>query len=383
MRRTLGTLIPLLMKERYWSILFLVYLLAWIVPFHWMKDLWLEPFSTLAAQPFVLLGFLLVLWGRREHLAAAWQKIQYDARHLRRLRTEGDLTLLIVGCILYFFAHFSRLALVGILGLVLMLVGMVVRTYGKLILQVLLAPFFYLLAIVPWLPESGTAQVGLLGLRVYSIVLSPLLRPLGKVVVATQESISVNGSTIITHPALYGTQGIFAAVVFFWGYGLYRGYPSRKIVSDISLGCLAAALVHLLRFVVVCFFIGSSPVQAVTIASLNSWIFTLPSILLTFLLVRLLPRLKVPTWMPQVSQTAHKTGSAFQRPVEKVLDGSVTVGGILVKGIVIVFSPLTWIASQLWRGAEIGIGWLGQVNKILDSRLRKADRAREQRRMKK
>lgn len=381
--RPIMNLTELLVKERYWSILILLYLVAWIVPTHWMKDLWGEHFSTLAAQPYILVGFAIILWGRREQHALAWSEIKRSATYSHKIKKGNGLTLLILGCILYFFAHFSRLAMVGIFGLVLMLLGMIVRIYGLSILNVIKAPCCYLLAIVPWLPESGTAQVGFLGLRVYSIIIPPLLLRFGKVVMVNQQDISVNGTIIANNPSLYGTQGVIAAIFFFWGYGLYKGYSGRKIISQVLVGCTVAFFVHLFRFTLVCLLMESYSSLARLLSGINCWLFTIPSIVFTLLLSRVNLQLKTPSWLLNLSQRAQKTRNAVQRPVDKALDGSIGIVGVIGKGIVLIFTPLTWIATQIWKVVGAGFGLLSQMNRNLEGRIRKVDRSREKRRMKK
>ena len=97
-----------IVQEHKWFILGLIYLLTWIIPFEWMTDWWTKHYSVLAAQPFVLPLFLVILWGRRATFKTHQVAQTHWERHVGKPQKKGSLTLLVCGSILYFFAHFSR-----------------------------------------------------------------------------------------------------------------------------------------------------------------------------------------------------------------------------------------------------------------------------------
>jgi hypothetical protein len=368
-----------LRSQKYWCALFLVYLLAWIVPFHWMKEFWQYHYSLLAPQPFILIGFLLILWGRRQQIAASWLKINRAEKRNPKQKTTGSLFLLISGCLLYFFAHFSRLALAGILGLVLILIGVIVRVYGRKILRSLFSPILYLLAIVPWLPESFSGKIDQIFQRISIFIIQQSFIRTGNAVIINGDALVVNNATISLPFGISGSQGLFSAIIIFWAYGLYRLYNFSKILHHIFIGCLVTELVYLIRFSSLCYFTSAYPNLALFLANLNSWIITGIGISLSFLILKFLPPFRVPSWIAKFAKKAEKTSNAIQRPVDQVITKSVTAGSKIGGSITVIFKPIVWIFDKTLLFFTKGGQWLSRTNRNLDSRLRKADRSRAQR----
>lgn len=367
-------------QERRWFLLGLVYLVAWINPFNWMTDWWRNHYSVLAAQPFVLLIFPIVLWGRRKAFIANLAMWQQWERHTGKQPKKGSLTLLLFGSALYFFAHFSRLSVAAILGLVLMLVGVIVCVYGKHALKPLLAPLVYLLLVVPWLPESATGSIELLGLRLHSTIIKGALLRLGHQVIISPDLLLIDGASIPTPLALYGMQGSFAAIVFFWGYGLYRHYSAQRILGQIFVGLTVAFVVHQLRFLATCGLINSNPVAAARLGNANCWLFTIPSLALTFFAISIAAKLRRPAWLETLVYGLHRLSRAIQQPMDRLFFGSARAGSSVGKGILIIFAPLTWVANLGLLGLEKVGKLIGASNKGLETLLRHGEKKLQNRR---
>ncbi|WP_309709502.1 archaeosortase/exosortase family protein [Armatimonas sp.] len=372
----------LLKSQKYWCLLFLIYLTAWIIPFRWMENFWQYHYSLLAAQPFILPGFLLILWGRRHFITTAWAKINRTEKRNPKKNSSGSLTLLIIGCVLYFFAHFSRLALAGILGLVLILLGIIVRVYSRKSLRPLVAPILFLLAIVPWLPESFVGQFEKLFQRISILLIQQIFIRVGNNVIISGDALVINNGTIPLPFGISGSQGFFSAILIFWGYGLYHLYNASKIIYQILVGCVVTLAIYLVRFIIICYFSSGKPNIAIIFANTNSWIITIIGISISFLLIKYLPPFRTPSWVKKIANKVEIASNTIQRPVDKVITKSVTAGTALGGFINVIFRPLFWAIDKTTPlFAKVG-QWMSRTNRNLDSRMRKADRVRAQRKKK-
>ena len=369
-----------IIQERRWFILGLIYLTTWIIPFEWMTDWWTNHYSVLAAQPFVLPLFLIILWGRRatfkEHQAVQthWE------RHVGKPQKKGSLTLLVCGSILYFFAHFSRLSVAAVLGLVLILVGVIVCVYGKSVLKILRAPILYLLLIVPWLPESAISRVELLGLSLHGTIIRGILLRLGHQIGITPENISIDGTSSPTAFTLSGMQGYFATIVFFWGYGLYRRYSVQRTLGLIFLGLTVTFVVNQLKLAIACWLIASSSTITGHFIYANCWLFTIPSLALTLLTTRVTARLRRPEWAVSFVRALGRLSNAIQRPIDKLFSGSARAGMSVGKVILFLFTPLTLAVNFFLLGLDKLGKLVGSSNKSLETLIRRGERKLQNRR---
>ncbi|WP_395141422.1 archaeosortase/exosortase family protein [Armatimonas sp.] len=369
-----------IVQERRWFILGLIYLTTWIIPFEWMTDWWKSHYSILAAQPFVLPLFCIVLWGRRaifkEHQAT---QTHWD-RHVGKPQKKGSLTLLVCGSLLYFFAHFSRLSVAAVLGLVLMLVGVIVCVYGKNVIKILRAPILYLLLVIPWLPESATTRVELLGLNLHGTIIRGIVLRLGHQMGITPENITVDGASIPTPFTLSGMQGSFAMIVFFWGYGLYRRYSAQRTMGLIFLGLTITFVVNQLKLAISCWLVASSSSLTGYFIYANCWFFTIPSLVLTLLTARVTARLRRPEWVVGFLSALKKLSNAIQRPIDALFLGSARAGTSIGKGILILFTPLTRAVNFFLLGLDKLGKLAGSSNKNLETLIRRGERKLQNRR---
>jgi Transmembrane exosortase (Exosortase_EpsH) len=372
-----------LLRERHWIFLGLVYLAAWIIPFQWMKEYWLLDYQVTSSQPFVLLGFAFALCGNRKRLLDAWETVKRNERYAKKVRSEGTLTFLLIGCVLYFFAHFSRLALVGILGLVLMLVGVLLRVFGKRSLSSIPGPLTYLFLIVPWLPETALGAINQQVLKVYLILASALLFRIGFYTQQIGEVLLVKGVQVPLSFQLYGAQGIFTAIVFFWAYGLTIRLPRRRIFLHVFVGTVVAFLVHLSRILAVCLISPSNLRLGTLLSSASPWIFSLLSLAITFLALKISARIRRPQWLAHVFHLLRNLSNAIQRPLDRVLSGAAVTGKGVGKGLTVLVSPLIWFSDKLLKGFEQLFKLLGKSNKMMEKMFIQSDRKRNQRRRKK
>ncbi|MBB6053981.1 archaeosortase/exosortase family protein [Armatimonas rosea] len=370
---------PFLLQERHWVILLLVYATAWIIPFQWMKDYWFLEYQVTAPQPLVLLGFPFALWGSRARLATLWANLKRNERYSHKRTSEGNVGLLVVGCLLYFFAHFSRLALVGILGLVLMLLGVFVRTYGRRMLKAIPGPIAYLLLVVPWLPETAVGVVNQQSLKIYLSLITSVLNRIGFSPLLAGDRLLVKGVSVPMSFELFGAQGVFAALLFFWAYGLARTLPARRIFLQVTVGMAVAFLVHFLRMLLLCLLAPSNLAVATRIAETTPWVFSALSIALTFVILKIATKIRRPAWLSQFFTLLERLSSAIQRPMDRALGSAARTGQGVGKGVTVLFSPLTWLLDK----GLVGIGRLfkvlGSTNKALDKALKNSDRKRQQR----
>lgn len=372
----LSRLGEVLSRERYWVVLVLAYLVAWVVPIQWMKEYWFLDYQATSAQPFVLPGFALALWGNRRRLLGAWEHARRNERYSKKHRSEGSLALLWVGCVLYFFAHFSRLALVGILGLVLMLIGVLVRTYGRRSVAAIPGPIGYLLLLVPWLPETAIGIINQQAMKIYVTLASMILFRVGFFTQQAGNAIVVKGVAVPLSFQLYGAQGVFAAIVFFWAYGLARNLPGRRIFLQTSVGMGVAFLVHLLRLMVMCVLGPVNLSWAKKLSDASPWYFTVLSIVVSLILLKVSAKLRRPAWLARLFAALHRISDAMLRPMDRLFVGAARTGKGVGKGIGILFAPLIWVSDQLLKGLEFLFKQLGRSNKALESMFKRRDRRR-------
>jgi Transmembrane exosortase (Exosortase_EpsH) len=367
-----------LVQERHWVFLFLAYATAWVIPFQWMKEYWFLEYQVTAPQPLVLLGFPIALWGSRQRLAAFWERVKQSERYSRRRQSEGSVVLLIVGCLLYFFAHFSRLALVGILGLVLMLLGVLVRAYGRRILGALSGPVAYLFLVVPWLPETALGIVNQQSMKVYLSLVTSILFRIGYPTQYSGNTLQVRGLTVPLTFQLFGAQGIFLALVFFWGYGLARNLPGRRIMLQVVVGSVVAFLVHLCRILLMCLIAPSNLNLSNRLGSATPWIFSVISIGLTFVVLTIAKKIRRPSWLDSAFRNLEQFSSAVQRPIDRALSGVAKTGQGVGKGVTTLFSPLTWLLDKALGGFGGIFKLLGRSNRAIEKAIRDSERKRKQ-----
>ncbi len=369
-----------IVQERSWFILGLIYLATWIIPFEWMSDWWKSHYSILAAQPFVLPLFCIILWGRRATFKAHQAAQAHWERHVGKPQKKGSLTVLVCGSLLYFFAHFSRLSVAAVLGLVLMLIGVIVCVYGKNVLKILRAPILYLLLIVPWLPESATSRFELLGLNLHGTILKGILLRLGHQIAITPENIYIDGASIPTPVTLSGMQGYFAAIVFFWGYGLYRRYSAQRTMRLIFLGLTVTFVVSQLKLVISCWLIASNSTIIGYFVYANCWFFTIPSLALTLFTTRVTASLRRPKWVVSFVSALGRLSNTIQRPIDKLFSGSARAGMSVGKVILFLFTPLTLAISFFLLGLDKIGKLVGSSNKNLETLIRRGERKLQNRR---
>jgi hypothetical protein len=363
-----------LRKHLDWCFLFAVYLLAWIIPFKWMEDFWVLQHSFLIAQPFLLPGFLLILWGRRKAISTYWAKLNRWTHGSAKIKTEGNLSLLIIGCLIYFFSYFSRLSLAAILGLALILLGVIFRVYGKTLIRFISAPVIYFLAIVPWLPEVFFGKISSTIYQLHLILSRILLKIFNIHVFSVNGALLVNNTNAPFDFSMYGGNITISMIVFFWGYGLYKQMSTVRIVYMVITGCVVSFTVHQLRLALI--FISTTPMPplAKSLASANSWIFVIASLILTLVALQVLSKIKQPVWLGKISQSLSRISSRIQRPIDTALDKSAVVGLKAGSAILVIFRPLVWVLDQVIRLGGKFTTWIGRTNRNLDTKIRRADR---------
>jgi len=369
----------LLRQEKHWVLLALAYLSAWWIPVVWLQVWWLNPASLFAAQPLVLPGFFLLLWGRRQELAKRWSARQRSARQRRGAKTEGSLSLLVLGCLLYFVAHFIHLALAAVLGLVLMLVGVLLRVYGKAFLKEITVPLLFLALVVPWLPESATHLIERTGLSLYSTIVRTVLVRRAWVVHIDESTVMVQGVSMPTHEPLRGMHCLFASALFFLWYGLYRRLKPSHTLTLMTVGGLVAFVGHLTRFFFVIVLLRSLPEVANRLAKFNSWPFTLISIGLTFALVKLWGRLSVLPLLKPLVRVVRQGNQAFERVLDRLFSGSGKTLGNTGKLLNTLFIPILWPLNLLIKGLEKSVGWLGRSTQQTERWIQQWERRRRKR----
>ena len=151
--------VAVLSRERYWFLLLIPYLLAWLAPFRtqdymvdgilrWCWDRWANSNSALAFQPLVPIGVGMLIWSRREQYAAQWASItrKYPANHPRR---RGNALPFVAGCIALIFSYCVQVKGVAIAAQLLIAVGAIYWAYGFMMLRILALPLMFLLLMIP------------------------------------------------------------------------------------------------------------------------------------------------------------------------------------------------------------------------------------------
>lgn len=363
-----------LRKHLDWCLLFAVYLSAWVIPFKWMEGFWILPHSLQLAQPFLLPGFLLVLWGRRKAISAYWAKLNRRTQSSATTKTEGNLSLLIVGCVIYFFSYFSRLSLAAILGLVLVLLGVIFRVYGKNLLRFIAAPSIYLLAVVPWLPEVVSGKISSTIFQLHIILSRLLLKAVNINIVSINGSLFTNNLSVPFDYGMYGGNITIAMIVFFWGYGLYKQLSASRIVYMVITGCIVSFIVHQVRLALIFISTSSMLSLAKSLSSANPWFFILTSLTLSFVTLRILSKMKRPAWLNKVAKSLARISARIQRPIDTALNKSAAAGSRAGSTVLVIFRPLIWVLDQFIRMGEKFATWIGRTNRSLDTKIRRADR---------
>lgn len=374
-----GQLTRFLQQERHWVFLGIAYLAAWWIPVSWLEEWWLNPASLFAAQPLVLLGFFLLLWGRRAALAKRLNEIHQHARYSRRATTEGPIWVLLVGCVVYFVSHFIHLALAAVLGLVLILLGVLLRVYGKAFLKALAAPITFLMLIVPWLPESASYAIERTGLRLYSSLVGAVLTRRAWVFHVDDSTVMVQGVSMPTHEPLRGMHGIVAIALFFLWYGLYRRLKVSHTLTLMTLGGVVAFLGHLCRFFLVVVLLRSAPAAANRLAMFNSWPFTLVSLALTFGLVWLWERLAALPLLNPLVRNLRRLNQALERTLDRLFAGSGQALGTTGKVINTLLTPVLWPINLLIKGVGFLFNGLGRSTKQTERWIQQWERRRRKR----
>lgn len=374
------TLIPLLRENQYAVVLGLVYLVAWSTPAVWMREAWLTSNATLSAQPFILLGFLALLWSRAK-LSSSDPALEYwSAVFPKAQQKEGNLSLFLLGCALYFFAHFVRLSSAAILGLVLMLLGIFFRIYGKGFFRRNLAPICFLFLIVPAIPESGVFAIDQLGLKLYSGAISALLNRIGWNFQINLQSVTVQGVSITTPLSFRGLYGIYAGLLFFTWQGLFLKQKITSIISRMTLVLVVMAIFSLIRCALVVILIPHSSGMAKIIANANPLLIIAIILWLTIKLMSKLEKIQFLSFGSPLIERFKALNAAINRPLNRKLDGS---GAVFTKigGLVnIILMPIVWPLNMIVRGVELLFNGMGKSTQNIEKWIQKQERRRRRQR---
>jgi hypothetical protein len=375
--------IALLRREWPWCLVFAAFLLALWVPTQWMLvSFWLKGDSLLGAQPLIFPGFLWLLWQRRQRLKERWTQLQNEERHTRRkrLRTHGNLSVLILGCLLILGSHFVHLTLVAFAGLYLVVIGVIYCCYGPVMLGAVRAPLAFLAFSVPWLPESGVGLLENGGGKAAISVAVGILRLLHKPVVLQGTSLFYDQTTVPLVYTIHQTGCIGLAAVLLGWLGLYRRRPGATVIWMVSIGVAVTFIAFVVRITVVTWLASSSPALSERLANLNPWLAGIPAVAIAFGVLHWLEHTRLGMLVLRLGASLQRGLNASTRPLDRAFSESAPVVGKAAGKagslVTIVFSPLVWVVNQLIRGVEVTFKLFGGLSGQLEKQFARIERSR-------
>jgi hypothetical protein len=341
-------------RERYWLLLAIPYFFAWYIPpvppfstlfpgmsgpANWAENEWFISTYPQMYQPWVLLMAGLLIWSRRHDLAQVWARVK--AHPPTKFWQRGNLTVLILGCLLVLFAHFVKVKGFAVAGLLLVLIGLLYQVYGLVMIRAMWVPLLFTTLMIPP-PDSLTTRFIAMfhsgTLLIAGALFNRIGMPNGR-----------NGNTL-----LFYSQGGFgiefpwrtsalivlapALVILLW-YGLFRRQRPGQILGLLVLGTIFSMVVDILRILAVGKLYLSQPAAARFLIDMNGWILVGAAVALTLVTERLfaLAAKRVPT---------QQTGRAINRAGQFV--------NLLLSPFVALLTGLGKI-GLLWKASERGI----------------------------
>jgi hypothetical protein len=346
-------------REKYWLLLAIPYFFAWYIPpippfstyfrgmagpVNWAEHEWLLATYPQMIQPFVLPLAGLLLWARRDQVGAVWERVK--ASPPKNIWRRGNASVLILGCLIFIFAHFVKVKGFAVFGLLLILFGVIYQIYGLLVIRAMWVPIlFSLLMISP--PDSPVTRfIGLLHVRTMTIagaifdrIGMPNNQFFGRLDFFSQGGFSIEypwtcSTAVIIVPTL---------VLLLW-YGLYRRQHPGQIIILLILGTIFSFVVNLVRILVVGKIYLAQPDTAKLLMIMNDWPLVAAAFGLSLGVVQLVVRLFASA--PKHVASQQKTGRALNRAGQFV--------NLLLSPFIALLTGLGKI-GLLWKASERGI----------------------------
>lgn len=272
--------------------------LAWLVaaflvvaalPCAWAWRVWGDFGGPLSYQPLIPFVAGYLVWSRREEVALTRREIAaLFGRESPKLR--GGVGGVAAGCLLLAFAHTSKTASLGVAALVLIVAGTVHALYGPYVLRILRAPLAFLLTMVP-LPDPVLARATqffqLWSADVAGNVLAGVLGIKNQVMGST---ILIGDHRLEVEQACSGMAVLFPVLSLTLALLILN--RSRFGVSAILMlfALVVSMAMNVLRVTAMGVVGEQNPVLAQRLHDLNSWLFTVLAVGVTYALAH---RLKV------------------------------------------------------------------------------------------
>jgi exosortase len=267
-----------LISKRDAILLCIAFVLVAYLPFviGWQRS-WYKADSPDSYQPLVPLGAAMLVWIRREQIAAIYRDtLPY---------TKRTIFFALAGCLLMIVAHITRGWQVSMLAFLVLTIGTVLYLWGSEVLKAAAVPLLFLCLIFPHPFRHAMTQT----LQINSTQAS------GNVLEAVGVKNTVEGNDIILDKyrvevtrACSGV-GILLPLVLMsiWLLGMMQSSGTQKTFLLASAIIIALA-VNVLRIVSMGLIGRFNPALADKLHDANSWIFTLLAFALTFGVSRLI-----------------------------------------------------------------------------------------------
>jgi len=264
-------------------------LFAGALPLSWAWRVWGDFGGPLSYQPLIPLAAAYLFWSRREEVGLMRREIAalYSPTSPK---LRGGLGLVVAGCLLLAFSYTSKVASSGIGSLLLIVAGAVHALYGPYVLRALRAPLIFLATMIP-LPDpilvrttqffqfwsadvAGNLLAGALGIK---------NRVMGSTILIGDYRLEVEqacSGMAVLFPVLSMTLWLLILNRAKWG-----------VSTILMLFALATSLaMNVLRVTAMGVVGEQNPALAQRLHDLNSWLFTLMAIGVTYALAH---RLKI------------------------------------------------------------------------------------------
>jgi hypothetical protein len=292
--------------------LILPYLLAWAVPFVWCLPQWADSNHPQVIQPWIpVLAFILIA-SRRKHLHALLRAVEKIPP--KTWLERGNSALLILGCLLYLFAHLVQIKGIAVIALLLIAVGAVHALFGGRMIKSLWIPIVFSLLIIP--PPDSAVDWVLLKFRTISVkVAGVILNALhtGNKTTGWTVTFSPSGD-VLEYPIPAGGLGVIvpSIILTLWWTLLWRQKAITCLVLPVLSGVIALIL-NILRVTATGFFAVRSPKITEILLQLNSWILVAITLVLVFLASKALSALVAWSKKKRGAKALRNSGALFSR----------------------------------------------------------------------
>jgi len=251
------------------------------LPLAWSWRAWSDWDGPLSYQPLIPIAAAYLFWRRREEVALIRKEIValYGAGSPL---LHGGLGMMAAGCALLCFSYLSRSASAGVAALVVITAGLVNALSGPHVVRALRGPLLFLLTMVP-LPDMVLAR-GTLFFRLWCAdVAGNILHSLGLPALVEGSIVRIGGYRMEVEGACSGMAILFPVLsMTLWLLVLNRRRRPGASILLLLVGFVASLAMNVARITAMGLLGEKSPATAQQLHDLNSWVFTLAAVAITF-----------------------------------------------------------------------------------------------------